>query len=388
MKKLPILYKKNNNGSINYWSIKIYRSMQPVNSNKWAIETEFGQKDTDKPQITVDFVLEGKNIGKKNETSVEKQAYLDAKSKWNKKKKTGYIEDLKQVESQDIGAFVQAGVRPMLAEKFRDCRENLVYPAICDRKFNGGRVIGRTDCLFTRKGEVYKTLPHIEESLKELFKKYPNLVLDGEGYNHEYRYKLNEVMSILRKTKHITSEDIKKSKEKIKFYVYDGYNFGTVTQESELISRRCELKKILKGIPYIEFVEGELVNSEKELLQKYEEYLADGYEGAMYRDLHSPYVNKRTKYLVKVKPEDDDEAIILDIQEGSGNWAGTGKRIVLKWQDKEFAATLVGTYEEARQFLKDKKKWIGKEVTFLYIGLTGLGVPNYARVDYNNCLKK
>jgi len=30
---------------------------------------------------------------------------------------------------------------------------------------------------------------------------------------------------------------------------------------------------------------------------------------------------------------------------------------------------------------------LGKEVTFLYMGLTGLGTPNFARVDPDNCFK-
>ena len=57
------------------------------------------------------------------------------------------------------------------------------------------------------------------------------------------------------------------------------------------------------------------------------------------------------------------------------------------WVDSSKEATFKGTREEAVQFLKDKKKWVGKTVTFLYNGLTGLGTPNYARVDIRNCTK-
>ena len=91
--------------------------------------------------------------------------------------------------------------------------------------------------------------------------------------------------------------------------------------------------------------------------------------------------------MLKVKPEDDDEGEIVEVTEGAGNWRGTGKIITLKWKDKTFDATFKGTYEQATLFLKEKNKWIGKKVTFLYNGLTGLGTPNYARVDINNCIK-
>lgn len=388
MKTFPTLYKKTETGAIQYWIIKVYRPMQPAATDKWAIEVEYGQKDTDKPQTTVDYITEGKNTGKKNETSVQKQAELEAESKWKKKQKTGYTTEENKATTGKIGAFVQAGIKPMLAKNYKDIKpEKLSWPAIIDRKYNGGRVIGKKIGLFTRKGEKYATLPHIEKVLKPVYDKYPNGVIDGEGYNHEYRYKLNEIMSILRKTVNVTDEVIKRSAEKIKFYVYDGYNIGNAKQTDSLIVRRKALAEVLKDIPGIVVVTGEVINNEKELLKKYQEYLDDGYEGAMYRDADSPYENKRSKYLLKVKPEDDDEGIILDIKQGTGNWAETGKTITLNWHGKEFDATLKSSIEEGKKFWNDKNQWIGKEVTFLYMGLTGHGTPNYARIDYNNCLK-
>ena len=119
----------------------------------------------------------------------------------------------------------------------------------------------------------------------------------------------------------------------------------------------------------------------------YQELVDDGQEGGILRKMSESYEHKRSKNLLKVKPEDDDEAEIVDITEGTGNWSGTGKIITLKWNKKTFDATFKGTHEEGVEFLKNKKKWIGKTVTFLYNGLTGLGTPNYARVDYNNCIK-
>jgi len=91
--------------------------------------------------------------------------------------------------------------------------------------------------------------------------------------------------------------------------------------------------------------------------------------------------------LLKYKPEDDDEATIIDIIEGTGNWAGTAKTCTLEWKGKKFDATFKGTHEQGVDRLKHKKDWIGKTVTFLYTGLTGLGVPNYARIDPDNCFK-
>lgn len=121
-------------------------------------------------------------------------------------------------------------------------------------------------------------------------------------------------------------------------------------------------------------------------MMSYSKFVEDGYEGAVVK-INGPYEHKRSSLSLKLKPLDDDEAVILDIKSGDGNWAGAGKVISLRWKDKVFDATFKGTYEQGVKLLEDKKTWIGKTVTFLYNGLTGLGVPNYARVDIDNCIK-
>jgi DNA ligase-1 len=143
----------------------------------------------------------------------------------------------------------------------------------------------------------------------------------------------------------------------------------------------------IRGGAYVFTVSDHRIKSTEELNQVYSYYVDAGHEGIMLRNCKSPYENKRSKHLLKVKPEDDSEAVILDISEGEGNWSGSGKTITLKWDNKVFDASFKGTYEQAVQFLKDKDQWIGKTVTFLYNGLTGLGTPNFARIDINNCVK-
>jgi DNA ligase-1 len=119
----------------------------------------------------------------------------------------------------------------------------------------------------------------------------------------------------------------------------------------------------------------------------FQDLLNDQQEGGILRKMDAPYEHKRSKNLVKVKSEDDDEAIILDITDGDGNWKGAATNVTLKWKNKTFDAVFKGSYETRAKILKEKKNWIGKEVTFLYMGLTGLGTPNYGRVDPENCFK-
>jgi len=194
-------------------------------------------------------------------------------------------------------------------------------------------------------------------------------------------------MKVVRKPKNYTIDTLARSKEIVKYYVYDGYGFGDVTEETGCFERRGALKELLKDIPFIVVVPFNVVTDIKHVYDVYQDYVDDGYEGAIFRTMDAPYQHKRSNDLLKVKPEDDDEGKIVNISEGTGNWAGTGKVITLEWKGKTFDATSRGTQEQCIKFLKEKSKWIGQTVTFLFNGLTGKDVPNYARVDLNNCFK-
>ena len=306
----------------------------------------------------------------------------------------------KDIKDADKGC---AYVEPRLANKYKEYKkdkktnENVIkirdiklgvkkWGVQC--KFNGNRAVATKDGLKTRKGEIWVSVPHISESLVKFFQKHPNAVLDGELYNYDLRQKLNQLSKIVRKTVNITPEILKRSKEIVKFYVYDGYGFDGM-DESVSYSKRKEWidKNVVGKYDHIESVKTTVVTKVEQIDKLFGEYLADNQEGAMLRDLDAAYEHKRSNTLLKYKPEDDDEGIILDIKEGTGNWAGAATIVTLKWKGKTFDGTFKGDYDVRVEILKNKKEWIGKEVTFLYVGFTGLGTPNYARIDPDNCFK-
>jgi len=91
------------------------------------------------------------------------------------------------------------------------------------------------------------------------------------------------------------------------------------------------------------------------------------------------------------KPLDDSEFIIVDIKEGTGNWAGKAKIISLSGEldgrHIEFDGTFKGQMPRAIEVLAEKEKWIGKVVTVYYNGLTGLGIPNFCQWNPDECDK-
>ena len=379
MKYLPTLFSRTSTGAIQQWTVQI-------DGNKFRVES--GQTDG-KKVISEWTVCEPKNVGRANATTAEEQADSEAQAKWDKKVKLGYTTDVTKIDSST--SFVE----PMLAKDFDDYRSKMDWKSglIVQNKYNGVRCVATYDgdrvVLKSRKGEEWISVPHINKDLEKFFEKYPDAVLDGELYNYDLRQKLNELTKLVRKTKNISDADLKKSEDMVRYYIYDGYDFGPATDVCvKYSSRKAKIDELLpKYSKYYRKVDDAVVYSQDELDKIYNKFLDDGEEGAIVRVPYAPYEHKRSKTLLKYKPENDDEATIIDIIEGTGNWAGTAKTCTLEWKGKKFDATFKGTYEQAVDRLKHKKDWIGKTVTFLYTGLTGLGVPNYARIDPDNCFK-
>jgi ATP-dependent DNA ligase len=217
-------------------------------------------------------------------------------------------------------------------------------------------------------------------------------VLDGELYNYELRQKLNELSGLARKqkAKELTPELFAKTEDMVRFYVYDGYDFEGMDQSVPYRQRKAWIDENLpKYTKYCRKVPTHTVKSVTELETIYQSYLADGEEGAIIRLPESAYENKRSKNLLKYKPEYDDECEILKILPGDkGKAQYLASKATIRWKDKIFEATFMGTEEVRTQILKEKHKWEGKKnVTFKHIGLSGKGVPNSARIDPDNCFK-
>jgi len=367
-KSFPTLYSRTNTGAVQVWTIY-------YEGNKyWSVEGLQGGKETE----NLPTVAEGKNIGKKNESSPDEQAKIEAKAKWDKKIKKGYFESLKDIDNT-------IHFEPMLAKSFEDYKDKINWAkgVIVQCKFNGLRCIGRKEGLFTRTGERYCSVPHIEEDLKSFFYTNPTAILDGELFNQELRQQLNKIVHLCRQTKNITPEELKQSEEIVRYYIYDGME--KCGDQEDYSVRKPWVDDELKTCKYYRKVEDYLVYSFEEMNKVYQTFLADGQEGAIIRIQGVPYENKRSKFLLKWKPIQDAEFVIMSVEEGQGNWAGMAKIIGLRMPDnKEFNATFKGTMEEAKDMLKNKQKYIGQIARIFFFGKTGLGCPNYAQFNYNN----
>lgn len=138
--KLPMLFARTNTGATQSWFIEVV-------DNKYR--THYGQIDGE-IQTTEWTICEGKNVGKKNETTANEQALKEAKATWKKKKESGYFDNIKDIDNDTF-------TEPMLAKNYDDYKDDLKYPVYSQPKLDGclsGDMIVSTDIGHLTIGDI------------------------------------------------------------------------------------------------------------------------------------------------------------------------------------------------------------------------------------------
>lgn len=363
---LPILYKRTNTGKIQTWQIEVnsdsYRTISGQHQGKLVIHAWTKCK--------------AKNEGKANETAIDQQALKEAHAKWKLKIKEGYTDKFDQVDVAKL-------ISPMLAETY-DPEVELEYPVWVQPKLDGVRLMADNEVLNSRKNTPIVSCPHIANNLAHVFKKHPNIVFDGECYNHKLKDDFNQIISLVRKTKP-TEDDLDESRDIIEYWIYDFYDlknsdltFSKRVEKLEALFEEIHDEKIRYSIVMVETIQ---INNKEELDKAYKEFLEEGFEGMMIRT-DSPYIHKRTKALLKRKEHITEEYVILGVKEGEGDRAGGAGKLVFEKDGEEFEANIVGGFEFYRHIWNNPEEYIGKEATVKYQNLTPRGVPRFGRVTH------
>lgn len=363
--QFPMLYKKTSTGADQFWLIWTEGAV---------IHTQWGQVGG-AIQDTRDLIKSGKNLGKKNETSPEQQAELEAQSQWEKKLKKGYVKSLEDARAEKTDECIEGGVSPMLAHKFSEQAKKITYPALVQPKFDGHRCIaivkdGKAS-LWSRTRKPITGLPHLITYLETLStaRREPNFILDGELYNHEYKDKFEELSSFIRSPK------AKEGYEVVQYHVYDLVNGNNQSSRlAELHSRLFDNRGHFESIILVET--GQIAFRE-ELDEAFAEFLDQGYEGLMVRNINGYYVNKRSYDLQKVKEFDDAEFRVIGVEEGRGKLAGKAI-FVLEHEGREFRAKMKGKLEDLEKYVKDPSLAIGRLMTVRFFGFSNANrVPRF-----------
>ena len=165
----------------------------------------------------------------------------------------------------------------------------------------------------------------------------------------------------------------------MQYYIFDGVvDNKKLGFKNRFKTIQDEIHSLVGKNHAIRFVGAVEINSHEEVEIKHNEFVAQGYEGAMLRVPDSQYENKRSKYLLKFKKFQDKEFEIISIDEGKGNRAGMAGMITLKMKNgKIFGAGIRGGEEYYKELLKDKNKYKGKLATVRYQNLSEDGIPRF-----------
>ena len=302
-----------------------------------------------KMQTNDKLVKTGKNIGKKNETSVFEQAVSDAQSLWNKKRDAAYTEG--KPEKKDPVPL------PMLALSFDKRKHNIKYPCYAQPKLNGCRVLVRkvnedTIEYTSRKGKKYDTLDHFSPKLLDVLS--VGDIVDGEVYVHGMSFQ--QIVRLLKKWR--------PESEKLELHLYDKADTGLEYQ-----NRLRWLESGLDvGFPIV-IVETLVASNEADVYKYHDAFVQMGYEGVIIRNKDGLYkFRHRSKDLQKYKEFIDEEFVIVGGKEGEGLHEGCVTFLcdLGDGSGKTFDACPKGTFEQKREMFTNLDSYIGKLLTVRY----------------------
>lgn len=300
---------------------------------------------------------EAKNVGRANETTVEEQVLAEVTAEYTKKEYQGKYHQT-TTWAKNGAKFYEC----MLADKYNP-KKHTNFPYYSQPKLDGVRCLVSKDGMQSRNGKPIVSAPHIFEALQPFFAEHPDVVLDGELYNHDLKDNFEKIISLVRKTKP-TTDDLKESEELVQYHVYDAIMGGPYRLRNEFLYNLDDNKFFKKGI---QRVFSTLVMDQDQVQTMLAEHLEKGYEGQMLRVPDSPYEGKRSKFLIKHKEFEDDEFEIVSIEEGKGNWAGAAKRIEIRLKDgtTQFSGVR-GSLDMLKDVLYNADDYIGTDVTVRY----------------------
>ena len=244
-----------------------------------------------------------RNVGRSNETTPEQQAQLEADALIAKKIKSGYSYD------QSAPVTVQL---PMKVKSYQNQLHNIKFPCVSTPKLNGvNAIIKRVDgklTIYSRGGEVYPPIPHIESEVNQAMDLTYSNELNGELYIHGEH--LQDIQSAVKKPKELSKQ--------LEFAVFD-------IADSELIYRiRREIllnaEDFMKNQSNVTFLTGVICKSHDDIEDHYNQCMALNLEGTVIKNLDGFYKhNVRSSDQFKYKKVLSKEFLITSFELDKNN---------------------------------------------------------------------
>ena len=307
---LPRLYKPTKTGKIQICDISVSGAV---------VSTTFGQLDG-KLQTSTD-TCSPKNSGRSNSTTAEQQAILEAQSKFAKKVKSGYSQELTSTPTVQL---------PQKVKTYQDNKHLVSYHCYATPKYNGLNgtywlLPDKTLKLTSRGGDELPPIPHLEPTILKMMEHFKTTCINGELYISG------------ESLQNITSA-VKKPKELSKSLVFIPFELPLVSAPY-----KDKVALLIKYIPIV------YITREEMLEEFYTATVGAGYEGIVIYNTDSIYqFNQRSSTVLKYKPVADAEYKILSYTtDRNGHPVFTCET----HDGKQFKVKPKGTDEERKQII-------------------------------------
>ncbi len=308
--KLPRLFKPTKTGKIQICDISVSGAV---------VSTTFGQLDG-KLQTSTD-TCSPKNTGRSNSTTAEQQAILEAQSKFAKKVKSGYSQELTSTPTVQL---------PQKVKTYQDNKHLVSYPCYATPKYNGLNgtywlLPDKTLKLTSRGGDELPPIPHLEPTILKMMEHFKTTCINGELYISG------------ESLQNITSA-VKKPKELSKSLVFIPFELPLVSAPY-----KDKVALLIKYIPIV------YITREEMLEEFFTVTVEAGYEGIVIYNTDSIYqFNQRSSTVLKYKPVADAEYKILSYTtDRNGHPVFTCET----HDGKQFKVKPKGTDEERKQII-------------------------------------
>lgn len=185
------------------------------------------------------------------------------------------------------------------------------WPCFVSPKLDGIRAMfmpGEKPVFRSRKGFILPGLDHLIAELRQY-----EMPLDGE-------------LIVPGKSFQDASGDLRSfaQSEEAVFNIFD-----TPMLNKPLIQRLDILEYRVTPSDCVQLVPHFLVNTENGAFRYYNEFRADGYEGAMLKWPDATYIGKRSHAWMKIKNEDTHDCKVIGVFEGTGKYSGMAGGLIV-----------------------------------------------------------
>jgi len=389
-----IYYSTDNNPSNGSWALPIMFKVAEKGGKKCRRYWQIGYDEQNNSLVSVYGWVGGKSqrapieVEPRGGKTNQEQAWQDANKRYTDNWRDNF---------RPSGEEESSVIKAMLANKYKNpkldssCKRvsSVAFPALIDPKIDGIRgmvylIDGEVKSFSRSSVEQTRFLSTHLSDIAELFAYLPpNAGLDGEWYSSNLSF--DRIQGAVQSTKNYNS-DI----ESVQYWIYDVVLPELGSEQRYEILQRAYNNYLANGGESNRFLvlNKEVVHSHDEILNVFERYLNQGYEGAMIRHRRdsarnktqirlSTYRSGRYNNLLKVKSFTEDEFKIIKVEEGRGKHKGKVVFTLETREGKPFSCVPAASHEQREFWFKRPQSCIGRLYTVKFFELTKENIPRF-----------